>query len=235
MKEFKIKLYKFEELSEEVRKEIVEKKCSDVMYDVMECHNTELRDTLKKFEEIFGISVNYEVGYYTKHYSFEFDEPIYQSGWYEDFDYEISAENVKGKLLLRYLNKKYYDIRSRKYYSTTGYYDENKKYHYKFRHSKIMWEIGNCPLTGVCYDCDILDPIWKWYENPDWNLSLHDLIDKCLENFFNDWESEYNYYGDNKDNCVEEELSERIYEDDLFLEDGTKFEGDVDYLEELAA
>lgn len=235
MKEFKITLYKFEELPDDVRKKIVDAKCFDVMYDVMEFHDTELRDTLKKFEEIFGISVSYEVGYCNHSYSFSFDEAVYQNDWRDDFEYEISANDVKGKLLLRYLNGKYYDIRSRKYFSTRGYYDENKKYHYKFRYSRVMWEEGNCPLTGVCYDCDILDPIWKWHKNPDWNLSLYDLIDKCLENFFKDWQSEYDYYGDNKDNCVEEELTERWYEDDLFIADGTKFSGNLDELEELAA
>ena len=172
------------------------------------------RDTLEKFANIVGIKIrDWEVSDYNHNYSFCFLSDVY----------ERDADDVKGKYLLRFLNSIYYEIRSRKYYFC-GQRWENGKYHYSHRKSNILWQENDCPLTGVCYDCDILYPIYEWHKKPDWNKSLHDLVDECLEEFFSAWEKENAYCG--SDEYVKQELTESsVYEDVLYFEDGTVFDG----------
>jgi len=50
------------------------------------------------------------------------------------------------------------------------------------------------------------------------------LINACFDKFFQEWQEEYEYYGDNEDGCIEEYITENS-ECDLFLEDGTVFKG----------
>jgi len=64
MKEVTCKLFRFNELSEEVRKELIEKNRWDLAYDVMDCRGSEYMATLEAFEKLFGINVrNWEVDY----------------------------------------------------------------------------------------------------------------------------------------------------------------------------
>lgn len=231
MKEFRIKLYNFDELSEEVRKELIEKNRWSIGDHAMEVYSDERRCTLKRFEEIFGISVKYEVSYCGRNYSVYFDDSIFY-GYNDRADWDIPAEEVKGKLLLRFLNSKYYDLWVRKRFWGEFKWDENGKSLTKTRYSKIM-RISECPLTGVCYDEDILDPIREFLKKPDMKKSLADLIDDCVGGFIESWYKEWEYCCDNEDFLAEE--YENLHEDDYFLADGTIFQGDEDYLEELAA
>ena len=217
MKEVKCKLYKFEELSEESQKAVMDRERDKIQQWGIDAWDSEHRDTLNKFAEIVGIKIrNWEVSSWRHTYLFYFPSDVY----------ERDANDVTGKYLLRFLNSIYYDIRSRKYFSC-GQRLENGKVHYSHRHSKILWEEGNCPLTGVCYDYDILNPIYKWHKNPDWEKSLYDLVDDCLEEFFAAWENECEYCG--SDEYVIQELTESsAYEDTLYFEDGTVFNGIYD-------
>ena len=178
MKQVTLNLYKFEELSDEVRAKIVEQKRIDLGYSIMDCSNSEYQATLAKFENIIGIKVNYEVDYCGQQFSFSWNEMPYEG--YVDF----TADEVKGKLLLRFLNKIYYQVRGRKYYGKLIPHEVDSDHpagleHVK-RYSRIMWEEDNCPLTGMCYDCYILHPIMEWHKKPDWKISLEDLICECL-------------------------------------------------------
>lgn len=214
MKEVKCKLYKFEELSEESQKKVMDRERNNIQSWGIDAWDSEHRDTLEKFANIVGIKIrDWEVSDYNHNYSFCFLSDVY----------ERDADDVKGKYLLRFLNSIYYEIRSRKYYSC-GQRWENGKYHYSHRYSEIIWVNNNCPLTGVCYDCDILYPIYKWHKNPNWEKSLYDLVDECLEEFFSAWEKENAYCG--SDEYVKQELTESsAYEDVLYFEDGTVFDG----------
>lgn len=215
MKEVKCKLYKFEELSEKSQKVVMDRERDSIQQDGIDAWDSEHRDTLEKFSNIFGIKVyDWEVSSYNHRYCFHFIDDVY----------DVDAVYVKGKYLLRFLNSIYFDIRSRKYYSCSHRYDENGEYHYSHRYSKILWVNNNCPLTGVCYDCDILKPIYDWHKNPDWNKSLYFLVDECLEEFFSAWEKECAYCG--SDEYVKQELTESsVYEDVLYFENGTVFDG----------
>lgn len=214
MKEVKCKLYKFEELSEKSQKVVMDRERDSIRQNGIDAWDSEHRDTLEKFSKIFGIKVyDWEVSSYNHRYCFHFIDDVY----------DMDAVYVKGKYLLRFLNSIYYEIRSRKYYSC-GQRWENGKYHYSHRYSKILWVNDNCPLTGVCYDCDILKPIYDWHKKPDWEKSLYFLVDECLEEFFSAWEKECAYCG--SDEYVKQELTESsVYEDVLYFENGTVFDG----------
>jgi hypothetical protein len=214
MKEVKCKLYKFEELSEESQKKVMNRERNNIQSWGIDAWDSEHRNTLEKFANIVGIKIrDWEVSDYNHNYSFCFLSDVY----------ERDADDVKGKYLLRFLNSIYFDIRSQKSYFT-GERWENGNYHYSHRKSNILWQENDCPLTGVCYDCDILYPIYEWHKNPDWNKSLYDLVDECLEEFFSAWEKENEYCG--SDEYVKQELTESsAYEDVLYFEDGTVFDG----------
>ena len=54
------------------------------------------------------------------------------------------------------------------------------------------------------------------------NISLYDLIDKCLEKFFSEWERDMsNCY---EDDFVKEHIAANS-DGDLYYEDGTLYEG----------
>lgn len=233
MKEVKVKLYKFEELAEEVRKQIAEKESFEVMEFVMDCHNSEWEGSLKHFENATGFDArNWEVGYGTN--SFRTESPDeYVTGTY---DYPIYAEDCKGKLLFRWCCRFIEDNRNGKYYGILIPHAKDSEHpagleHIK-RYSKVLGEPiegGWCPWTGVCTDCSLVEPIVDFYLNYhrgkfSEDYSLEDLIDDCLEKFFDEWQSEYDAYGDNENGCVEEHI-EINSDGELFYEDGTKFKG----------
>lgn len=222
MKTIEINLYKFNELSESAKKNVIEKERSSSYgfgYIMQESDATERIDTLDAFCEEFGISYKLDEDHCHRFISWHFDD--------------IEDEDATGKYLLRFLNKHYYAIRDKKYYSGHFHKDENGKLSYKHRYSRISYQSGpGCPFTGMCYDCDILDKIFYWYKNPDWNLSIHDLFNDVFHHYMRLWEEEDEY------RMSDEGIGEMIeinYEDKWYLEDGTEFDGDFDELENYAA
>ena len=139
---------------------------------------------------------------------------------------EFDLEDLNGKLLFRYISREImpYLIRGR-LYSSGGKYNKNGKYTYKSRRSKIMMESFDvCPLTGMCYDCDVLEPLFDYYRywaRPEYrDLTFRDVMERCYNSLFNTFHQEYEYWA--SDEAVREYLSEQ---DDLYYEDGTKCEG----------
>ena len=225
MKEVKVKLYKFEELSEEVRKSIVDKERWNVGYETMDCYASDYEGTLKKFTELMGVKVNYEVSYCGYHFSFDFQND-YAFGNYW-LDYCISHEECTGKLLRRWLNNNFmpFALDAKKYYKYDAGYNREKHRWNKQRFSKIQRESwDNCPLTGMCYDYEVMKPIVETLAKPiSKSFSLKDLVEKCLDNLFSAWHKEYEYWCDT-DSAIEEQLT-NWNEGNLFYEDGTKFNG----------
>jgi len=167
MKEVKVKLYKFEELSEEVRKSIVDKERWNVGYETMDCYASDYEGTLKKFSELMGVKVHYEVDYCGYHFSFDFQND-YAFGNYW-LDYCISHEECTGKLLRRWLNNNFmpFALDAKKYYKYDAGYDREKHRWNKQRFSKIQRESwDNCPLTGMCYDYEVMKPIVETLAKP---------------------------------------------------------------------
>ena len=173
-----IKIYKFSELSDAAQRRAWETgpdfsgDCSD-----------EFRATLEAFEKIFDIGV----------YRWNVDD------YSHDFAYVTAGgatEAPEGDplRLARYIWNNYADYISRgRYYSTPGRWIDGK-YHYKFRHSNATFEIDNCPLTGVCYDMDILQPVLDCLHYKRFFESYNDLMDECLSAFFGAWSADIEYH-----------------------------------------
>ena len=233
MKEVKVKLFKFDELSKEVRKEIAEKKSFEVMELVMDCHNDEYKGSLKHFEDATGFNANHwEVDYGTNSFCTETPDDFVMGS----SDYPIYAEDCKGKLLFRWCRDFIDYNRNGKYYGKLVPHAKDSEHpaglEHIYRHSKVLGESiegGWCPWTGVVTDCPLVEPIVDFYRNYhrgkfSEDYSLVDLINDCFDKFFEEWQNEYDAYGNNVDGCVEEEISANS-EGDLFYEDGTEFNG----------
>lgn len=235
MKTITIDLYEFGELADEVRKSMADQKRFDVMSDVMGCHASEYEASLKAFEQATGFDARgWEVGYCEHHFRRDNPDGVVMGTW----DYPVEPGDIKGRLLWRWCYRFVRDNRRGKYHGKLVPCEKSKEHpvglRHVFRHSHATMEPitgGWCPWTGVCTDCALVEPIVEFYLNYHHgkfseDYSLEDLIDDCLEKFFDEWESEYNAYGDNKDGIVEEELECR-YDGDLFYANGKPFEGEL--------
>lgn len=226
MKEVKCKLFQFEELEKEVQLKLIEQERFDLGYGAMEFYSDERQVTLEEFEKVFNVTVRYEVDYGGSFCRMEFDDEKIYSGYDKDGDYiEILPEEISQKLLIRYLNAKWLDLHFPKKYWGQFKFDENGKSLTKKRTSRIQWD-DCCPLTGTCYDEDILEPIRKYLIKPDKSTTLKDLLEDCVYKFIQSWHEDYKYFCDNDDFLIEE--FERIHDGELFFEDGTKFKGNYE-------
>lgn len=234
-----INLYEYRELSADAKNRIRDEWRT---YDVMDAYNGDYESVLKEFSEICNVNVyEWEVGLYRSSFRFKCDGYPYEvcdkDGYVDEY---IALESLSGKLLFRYvLNNIIPHIVKGKYHST-GHTDANGKYTYKSRRSRVVMECeperGACPLTGYYADCDILEPIMKYYRT--WasypsDYTYEDLMNECLSAFFDVWEHDYEYQ--NSDEAVDESI-ECNWGDKLFFADGTEYGGELDGMdEELAA
>lgn len=169
MRTEQIKIFTITELSEDAQ---------DYAYQKWLSHNEypwhdENRGSLDKFEKIFPIKVkNWEYGYGC-HISFT-------------MICEDALAEISGIRLMKHIYTHYFsDIFSRKHYSIMG---KNGKY--KYRHSRIMWETENCPLTGYWIDNVLLDPIWEFLKKPD-SRTFKDLMGDCLHKWVHTCEDDF--------------------------------------------
>ncbi|NMB66290.1 MAG: hypothetical protein GYA16_15610 [Spirochaetes bacterium] len=90
----------------------------------------------------------------------------------------------------------------------------NGKYSNSY-HSRIILT-NDTVLTGVCYDDDILRPIYHFLQYPDFRYNFYDLTKLCFREISNIFKEEYNYW------YSDEGIINEIYNHDaLFFEDGT--------------
>lgn len=171
------KIYTYEELSKEAKEKAFHDFCCDDDYPWGEDNKT----TLEEFEKIFPIcNVNWEYG-----------NRVYFN---MDMDADTEIKELSGIRLLKYLWNNYSNkLYKGKYYSTKGYYDLNKKYHYKYRYSKVIKDTS-CVLTGYYMDDIILDPIYKFMSNPSENITFYDLMQKCLNSWVNACNEDFDSY-----------------------------------------
>lgn len=207
-----ITLYRFDELSEESQKRVMEREMPRVSEIESEIISDEYRQTLKAFEEFANIKM---VDWKVDSYSFEFNyrsnnEEVYVNMLTGDC---IEYDKVTGKLLFRFVNNNWIDrIIKRKYI---------KHLDGKERYCNIIKEEDSCFLTGVCYDTEITDVICSYYRNwtkyPE-KYSLDDLILDCLDTFFKSWRESLEWA--ESEECVTEFIKN---EDALYFENGNKF------------
>ena len=157
MKEITIKLYTFDELSDEAKKR---------------AHNTFLSTgdywgasgdataTIKKVEELFGVKLSdWEVDSYN---------PRYPTVTFQDSRWNDDALYLKGNRARAYLWNNFGKV-----LLTGRYY--SKWHGTKYAHSRLFFDRvydGTCPLKGVCFDCDALDPMAYFCFGVEWSEEL---------------------------------------------------------------
>lgn len=208
MKTIEINLYKFSELSEEAKENAIEneiRKGIDTSFYWDEAHQS-----VKAFHDVFNTREGF-------------------NSWLDvRFGYiEDNVRELKGWRLRKYIiNNFWSDIHKGKYYSV--------KANHLIRHKRVKSKTlsnGNafnayysaitiersCPFTGVCYDMDLLDPIYNlidWKEDYS-ELTFEELMENCLDSLRASLESEDDYR--NSDEAISEDLEANDYD---FTEDG---------------
>lgn len=216
-------VYEFDELSDEAKQKAI-KGQRDCEMQTENPWGDEWRNTLHKIEELFDIEVDFDS--YNRH------SISWRKWWNKEYGEETL--NLSGNRALSFLWNNYgRDIYKGKYYSCHDRW-ENGKYHYVSRRSKCTLVSGDCPLTGVCYDNDALDPLWNFLEgkNPDEkpmviqhqfkyrfeNWTVKDIIEDCVDSLCDAWEREEEY------RLSDEGLIESIKSNDYeYYEDGTLY------------
>jgi len=169
---------------------------------------SELKNTLQVFENVFNIKTNWSFGNYISYIELNTNN-------IEDYILELS-----GVRLLKYLYNNYFnDLYKGEYFSLWSKKDKSFKYYkeghavLKSKYSKVIFK-NDCVLTGVCYDDDILKPIYKFLKNPK-NISFKDLLKECLKSWLKVANAEYDYR--TSEEYFIEEIEANGYE---FTEDG---------------
>lgn len=231
MKTISLTLYSFDDLQADVQKQIIEKERWNIMNSCMEAYGTDYQKTLEKFQELTDTYVRgWEVGYDGYYYRVDSDKgPFYENPL--DYNKDICYNELSGKLMFRYVHNNIIPyITKGKYYSKGKWIDG--KYQNTQRYSRIITSPSNdCPLTGCCYDCAILEPLLKYYQSwPTYpkGYTYKDLMEECYEAFFKSWHEEYEYWADDED-AIREELHNNNYEDRLYYEDGQVYDGPLNF------
>lgn len=203
MKEYSFKTYQFDELSEEAKKTAIDKMRWECMERNMDCSCSEYEATMEAFENVTNCKCcNWEVDYNSYSCCARDCESLLFGDEYTTF------EGIVGpKYVFRYVNNNIlHHLWKGKYrfgkwrnvpvskenprgIASTNYY------------SKILGDYESCPLTGVCYDFDIIEPILKFVKSwPNYpkNFTLLDLFQQCYENLFKAWHEEYEYWADDE-------------------------------------
>lgn len=138
-------------------------------------------ETVKAFCKLFGVKEG-------SHSWLEVN-----TNYIDDNVLELTGERLRKYLI----NNFYTDIFSPKVYRLNG----------KQRKSKIF-VTNDSPLTGVCYDYSILDPIIKFIEKPCKHTNFKDLMNKCFNELEKDINNEVEYRYSNEAKIEDIEANE---------------------------
>lgn len=193
------RLYKFDELDEDIKERLVSR-CAEIHANDWD---GEWRDTLAALEKLFDVKCkDWSVDGWSRRYTLYAYYSTYTHTRLEDADTDdpdygylaLTGNRAMGKCWTEWGN----EVTKGKYYSGPFHGTPGKDCHYAHRYSKVLFDglhSGTCPLTGVCYDNDALDPLWDMMEGKHikdgWTIA--DMIDACFESFFTAWEKDIAY------------------------------------------
>lgn len=213
MRTEEIKIYQFHELSDAAKQVALDAWGRDG-FEADLCIQ-EAHESFKLFAEIFSIKwtqMDYEESYRSE-YRFRLEDEILE---------------LSGQRLATYIWNNYkHDIFNGKYYGrlTDTHADGSKieksekhpigQRHLK-RHSNCQME-NCCVLTGVCYDDDLLDPMYKFLEKPS-EMDFRDLLEDCIHSLQRSVQSEIE--ARNTDEAIAETIEANEYE---FYENGERY------------
>jgi len=195
MKTIEVNLYKFSELPEETKEKVLNNWRNDNYFD--DFYITDANNTFKSFAKLFNINWR-NIDYcepYRNEYSIKLDDNVIQ----------LSGQRLSTYIWNNYKN----DLFKGKYL-----YKKPLSGNTKSKHSKIQLE-HSCVLTGVCYDDDILAPIYEFLDKPKDNINFETLINDCIYSLCHSVSSEIEYQ--NTDEAITETIEANDYD---FTEDG---------------
>ena len=211
MKTIEIKLYKFNELSEESKQNAIEKfrSSNDNFF-----WQSDWQASLDKFCEAFPVKWKECDVYRGINYSVTCDDNIAELKGirlmkyiYNNFEHIL----FKGKYLKGFCYENEKDIKEHVRLKTKKL--SNGRYFQSY-YSKIEKD-NSCVLTGFCGDNDILSPIYEFLKNPKESVTFADVLSDCLETWLkgvrNDYESQQS------DEYISDHLEANDYD---FTEDG---------------
>jgi hypothetical protein len=198
------KVYQFNELSDTAKEKAIEWYRNGS--DDGQIYADEIIDSVKAVADLFNLKFGRE---YTD----------IRTGHIEDTILEL-----KGIRLYKYLINNYYNtLFSKKQYYFCRLKDGSKQFNCVGQNSgkytsKCQWQIASCPLTGVCYDMDILQPVYDFLKRPDKSTTFADLISNieyAIQKTFDN-----NEQWVNSDEFITEQIQANEYE---FTADGRRF------------
>lgn len=192
MREINIKIYSFDELSEEAQRRAWMNHAKNLGEFGW---NSEYLATLEAFEKAFDIEVKYAI-----------DENAY----YYEFQQNAEPPEMDWLRFARYIWNQYaHQIQRGKYYGKI-----NKAGRHIFRYSKATVEY-TCNFTGFAADMTITGPVWDCIHYKRQYSNYEDLMHDCLIEFFEEWRADMEY--ETTIECFEEYCAANELE---FTEDG---------------
>jgi len=214
MKTIRTKVYQFNELTEQAKQTAIEQ----VRYDESDNqpYFDEIIESVKKVVELFDLQTGRE---WTDIRTSHIDDNILQ---------------LKGVRLYKYIVNNYWSsLFKRKFLgcigdnrvikhrmSKTHFYDMGKGARVNssnFIYSNIQFD-NSCTLTGVCYDMDILQPVYDFLKSPGKSTTFEDLmneIESAISKTFSNTEEWLN-----SDEFIKDEIEANEYD---FTKDGKRF------------
>lgn len=208
------KVYQFSELSEQAKQKSINQYRNSEQYN--QHYYDEIIDSVKAVCELFNLKTGRE---WTDIRTSHIDDNILE---------------LKGVRLYKYIVNNYWsNLYKRKFLgsigdnrvikhrmSKTNFYDMSKGARVSssnFIYSNVRFD-NSCTLTGVCYDNDILQPIYDFLKRPDLSTTFEDLmqeIESAISKTFDNTEEWLN-----SDEFIKDEIEANEYE---FKADGTRF------------
>lgn len=209
MKEIKVKLYSFDELSDDAKEYAIEKareRNCDWYWDNVS-------------EEIRALSdIAYTMGADRRKVDYEFSTC---SPSYIEFSFGDIADGLKDIRALKYIYNNFIaPFVKGKYYSTNGTYI-NGKYHYKYKYSKAIKEFSSA--SGLYIDFVVHDVYLEYMDKAKKHISFD------VDDFIKDVESKLckTILDEAENHDSDESWRERLLEDDaeIYNDDGTIYKG----------
>ena len=200
MRTIRTKIYKFSELSKEVKEKAIEnyRRSSNNDFDY-----SEIQESVKAVIELFNLKTGRT-----------WDD--IRTSHIDD-----SILELKGVRLYKYIINNYYDSlftpkyigsKDRKITGKQFIFEVHKDYKgndYTLILSKLKRD-NSCPLTGVCYDNDILQPVYDFLKMPYNTVTFEDLIreiESAITKCYRDQEE-----WTNSDEYIQETIEANDYE-----------------------
>ena len=211
MRTVRTKVYKFNELVVDAQQNAIEQKRENVNTDFI---YDDAHETVKAFNELFNL-------------------PEGSRSWLDCNTSKIddSILELKGLRLQKYIMNNYASSLFKKAHLKAGKNRKDKPgfYHPMTKVTQINqgsnkglyyvsyysnWKTESlCVLTGMCYDNNILDPIYNFLEKRDFTnctITFYDLLNDCFDEMTKTVENEVEYR--NTDEAIIEDIEANDYE-----------------------